>query len=47
MGSEMCIRDRSHSLKAMMPMLLISIIVLFLITYVSPLTTLLPSIMAG
>lgn len=37
----------SHSLKAMMPMLLISIIVLFLITYVSPLTTLLPSIMAG
>ena len=37
----------SHSLKAMMPMLLISIIVLFLITYVSPLTTLVPSIMAG
>ena len=37
----------SHSLKAMMPMLLISIIVLFLITYVSPLTTLLPSIVAG
>ena len=37
----------SHSLKAMMPMLLISIIVLVLITYVSPLTTLLPSIMAG
>ena len=37
----------SPSLKAMMPMLLISIIVLFLITYVSPLTTLLPSIMAG
>ena len=37
----------SHSLKAMIPMLLISIIVLFLITYVSPLTTLLPSIMAG
>ena len=37
----------SHSRKAMMPMLLISIIVLFLITYVSPLTTLLPSIMAG
>ena len=35
------------ALKAMMPMLLISIIVLFLITYVSPLTTLLPSIMAG
>ena len=33
----------SHSLKAMMPMLLISIIVLFLITYVSPLTTLLPA----
>ena len=33
--------------EAMMPMLLISIIVLFLITYVSPLTTLLPSIMAG
>ena len=31
----------------MMPMLLISIIVLFLITYVSPLTTLLPSIMAA
>ena len=37
----------SLSLKAMMPMLLISIIVLFLITYVSPLTTLLPSIVAG
>ena len=37
----------SHSLKAMMPMLLISIVVLFVITYVEPLTTWLPSIMAG
>ena len=36
----------AKALKAMMPMLIISIIVLFLITYVPPLTTLLPSIVA-
>ena len=37
----------SHSLKAMMPMLLISVAVLFLITYVTPLTTWLPSVLGG
>ena len=37
----------AKALKAMMPMLLISIIVLFLITYVSPLTTLLPALLRG
>ena len=34
------------ALKAMMPMLIIAIIVLFLITYVSPLTTLLPALVS-
>ena len=37
----------SHSLKAMMPMLLISVAVLFLITYVKPLTTWLPSVLGS
>ena len=37
----------SHALKAMMPMLLISIVVLFVITYVSPLTTWLPSVLGS
>ena len=35
----------SKSLKALMPMLLISIVVLLLITYVDPLTTWLPSLL--
>lgn len=37
----------SASLKALMPMLLISIVVLFLITYVEPLTTWLPSVLGS
>ena len=37
----------SHALKAMMPMLLISIVVLFVITYVNPLTTWLPGVLGG
>ncbi len=46
LGNQIGETSLSNSLKAMMPMLLISILVLMLITYVTPLTTWLPKVLA-